>query len=282
MVDMDRTNDTIREFYDFNQGKVYMGFSGGRDSIVLRHLVQSIYPEVKTVYCATGMEYPEVHKSGLTADVILRPKMSFKDVIDKYGWTVVSKDQSQKLDEYRNTNSDKLRNIRWNGVRRNGGKMLTGKIAEKWKFLADAPFKISGKCCDVFKKNPSKSYERATGCYPYTGERADEGMNRRGRPCNSFGARPKSKPLNHWALKDVKNYIIEHNLEIPAVYEDRMVGGCEVKGEERTGCMFCLIGCHKPEDSKFEKMKIAYPKQYDYIMNKLGGADVLKIVVGGE
>ena len=280
--DMIRTEDTIREFWHFNAGKVYIAFSGGRDSLVLSHLVKQLFPEVPTVYCHTGLEYPEVHQAGMKADVILHPTMTFKDVIDKYGWTVVSKDQSQKIEEYRNTKSDKLRDIRWNGVRRNGGKMLTGKIAEKWKPLVEAPFKITSKCCDVFKKNPSKKYEKISGRFPYTGERAEEGMNRRGKPCNSFGARPKSKPLNHWTLENVKWYMSEHGLTAPAVYYDREIDGQLVKGEERTGCMFCMIGAHKKEDEKYEKMKIAYPKQYKYIMEKLGGAEVLDYVKATE
>ena len=35
----------IREWYNHWHGKVYVSFSGGKDSTVLLHLVRSIYPE---------------------------------------------------------------------------------------------------------------------------------------------------------------------------------------------------------------------------------------------
>jgi len=270
----------ILEFYYQMDCKTYIGFSGGRDSAVLCHLIRRLLPkaDIPTVYCATGLEYPEVHEIGRKADVVLNPAMTFKEVVEKYGWTVVSKDQSQKIEEYRNTKSDKLRNIRWNGVRRNGGKMMTGKIAEKWKPLVDAPFKITSKCCDVFKKNPSKKYEKATGRHPFTGERSEEGMNRRNRPCNTFGARPKSKPLNIWTLDNIKEYCATFGVVLPEVYSDRYIDGHFIEAEDRTGCMFCMIGAHRSDDAKFEKMKVAYPKQYAYIMDKLGGDEVLRYV----
>lgn len=41
----------IREWYEYYDGKVYVAYSGGKDSIVLLHLVRSIYPEVEGVFC---------------------------------------------------------------------------------------------------------------------------------------------------------------------------------------------------------------------------------------
>lgn len=52
-------------------------------------------------------------------------------------------------------------------------------------------------------------------------------------------------------------------------------------GCDRTGCMFCGYGCHL-EDSptRFERMKVTHPKQYNYIMKPvqeggLGYKDVI-------
>ena len=45
----------IREFYEHFDGKVYISFSGGKDSTVLLHLVRSLYPNVKAVYIDTGL-----------------------------------------------------------------------------------------------------------------------------------------------------------------------------------------------------------------------------------
>lgn len=49
----------IAEFYEHYDGNVVVSFSGGKDSTVLLHLTRSIFPDVKGVYCDTGLEYPE-------------------------------------------------------------------------------------------------------------------------------------------------------------------------------------------------------------------------------
>lgn len=51
------------------------------------------------------------------------------------------------------------------------------------------------------------------------------------------------------------------------------------KGFERTGCMFCMYGCHNKGDKRFELMKQNYPKIYDYCMNKLKMKEVLDVVI---
>ena len=83
----------ITEWYKHWEEKVYVAFSGGKDSTVLLHLVRSIYPEVPAVFSDTGLEYPEIKAFVRSVEnvVWLRPKMSFKEVIEKYGYPVVSK-----------------------------------------------------------------------------------------------------------------------------------------------------------------------------------------------
>lgn len=56
--------DVIREFVE-HEGEtgVYVSFSGGKDSLVLLHLVRSIYPDVPAVFANTGIEFPEQVKA---------------------------------------------------------------------------------------------------------------------------------------------------------------------------------------------------------------------------
>lgn len=218
---------------------VYVSFSGGKDSTVLLHLARSIYPAIKAVYIDTGLEYPEVKefvKSFGNVDII-RPKMSFKQVLETYGYPVISKEQSQYIYQYRVAKSEKTKETRLNG-----NKWGRGKISNKWKYMLDAPFKISDQCCNVMKKSPAKMYEKKTERLPIVGTLAEESALRKTHyiknGCNAFNSnRPKSTPLGFWTNQDILEYIKLYNLDIPSVYgeivEDE--GKLKTTGCDRTG-----------------------------------------------
>jgi hypothetical protein len=141
------TKDRIVEWYEYHEGMVYVAFSGGKDSTALLHIVRSIYPEVPAVFCDTGLEFPENRTFVKTIENVtwLKPAMNFKAALEKYGFPLVSKEVSQKVQELQTTKSEKLRNIRLHGNEKGHGKCPT-----KWQYLADVPFKISSKCCDIY------------------------------------------------------------------------------------------------------------------------------------
>lgn len=256
----------IKQFHDELDGMIYVALSGGKDSTVLVDIVRSMYPETKSAFCNTGLEYPEIVSFVKTFKNVdwLKPKMSFVKVIEKYGYPVPSKEVSQKIEEIRNTKSEKLKNKRLYGDEKGNGKLpLT------WQCLIDAPFKISGKCCNIMKKEPSKRYEKETGLNPIVGTMASESRLREStwleHGCNMFDSnRPKSTPLSFWTDADIWEYIKTNNIEYSKIYD---------MGETRTGCMFCLFGCQF-DRSKFDRMKINHPKQYKACEN-LGVIDVL-------
>jgi 3'-phosphoadenosine 5'-phosphosulfate sulfotransferase (PAPS reductase)/FAD synthetase len=267
------SNKRIFDWYIHNHGRVYVAFSGGKDSTVLLDLVRKQFPEVPAVFCDTGLEFPEIRKFVKTIDNVIwiKPRKSFREIISNYGYPVVSKEQSQYIDQYRNAKSEKTKNTRLNGNKYN-----RGKISAKWKFLIDAPFKISDRCCYYMKKDPSIRYEKETMSTPFTGIMAEESELRRESynrfGCNAYDTkRPQSRPIIFWREQDVWDYIKTKGIKYSNIYD---------MGYERTGCMFCMYGLNRDDvnNNRFDKMKKTHPKQHDYCMNKLGLKDVIDFV----
>ena len=98
--------------------------------------------------------------------------------------------------------------------------------------------------------------------------------------CNAF-ENGQSKPMSFWTEQDVLQYIVDHNIKIPTVYGDvvKIDGKWTTTGVQRTGCMFCPIGCHLDKgENRFQRMARTHPKIYDYCMNQLGMADFLDYI----
>lgn len=177
----------IRQWHEHYDGNVVVNFSGGIDSTVLLHLVRSVYPEVKAVFVNTGLEYPQIVKFVHTIENvdIVRPKMSFKEVCQKYGYPLISKETSQKIEEIRTTKSEHLRDIR---LGKTGSKISA--LSNKWSFLLDAPFKISARCCGALKKQPFHEYQKQNNVFPFVGVMAEESLRRKWSyiryTCNAF------------------------------------------------------------------------------------------------
>jgi 3'-phosphoadenosine 5'-phosphosulfate sulfotransferase (PAPS reductase)/FAD synthetase len=268
------TERRIRQWYEHWHGQVYVSFSGGKDSTVLLDLVRRQYPEVPAVFINTGQEYAEIIRFVKSADNViwLKPKMTFWEVVEKYGWPVISKVISMGISRYRNTKSELQKELRLHGgVNPTSGKKQARSIPIKYHYLVNAPFKISERCCDVLKKEPLKRYSKESGRKAFIGLMADESRMRQGEylktGCNAYDAGcPASKPMMFWNEVDIWQYIKENNLDYSDIYD---------KGEERTGCKYCMFGIKaEKEPNRFQRMAKRTPGQFENF-GRHGGCDVL-------
>lgn len=281
------TKRRIEEWYDHWDGMVYISFSGGKDSTVLKHIVDSMYDDVPAVFVNTGLEYPEIQKFAISQKnvEVIRPKMMFNEVLSHYGYPVISKEVSKKIKDGKlavqkgNTDSYALKQL--NGTYNNTDGISRSKYnITKWKFLLDTDFKISYECCEVMKKRPAHKYEKLSGRKPFLGTMADESRLRFQRwldnGCNAFDKKsPASAPLSFWTDQDILKYIKLYNVPYSSVYGDIIEQDCKLvtTGCDRTGCIFCAFGAHlESEPNRFQRLKETHPKQYEYCIRG-GGYD---------
>ncbi len=281
-----------------NEYDAYISFSGGKDSTVLLHIARELYPNIPAVFVDTGLEYPEIREFVKTVENVtwLKPEMNFRKVIEKYGYPIISKEVSKRVSEYPNAEKKgKLTNSlafqEFNGIR----KSSTGKSSynkKKYKFLLDADFQISHKCCDIMKKKPAKKYEKETSLTPITAVMACESENRKTAwlktGCNAYDSvRPISQPMSFWTEQDVLEYLKKYNVPYAPVYGEIIQdedGKLHTTGCDRTGCVFCGFGCHlEKEPNRFQRLKVTHPKLWEYCMRDwdnggLGMKNVLEYI----
>lgn len=286
-----KANQLVSSWNEEFDNKTYISISGGKDSQVLYSIIKE-QSDVPAVFINTGLEHDSVRKKGMElADKVLYPAMNFKDVLTRFGYPVISKEISGKIYDYRSAKAHGKtsyveKQLEGTYVSKNGKSNMID--IQKYKYLLDAPFRISNKCCDVMKKAPAKAYEKETGRKPFIGTLAEESMLRTkcwlASGCNSFDTkRPTSRPLSVWTEQDVLRYIKENDIHIAEAYGNIVFtdeDGFEYDNvlfddsslplkttlAERTGCVFCMYGIAY-DTKRFLRLKESEPKKYEYVMN---------------
>ena len=260
------TKARITEFYIEHDGRVYVAYSGGKDSGVLLHLVRSMYPDVPAVFVDTGLEFPEIRDMVKRTENVtwLKPEMSFRKVVQTYGYPCIGKNCAHWVDLAQRGKPSGVRQMT----------MDTRYGYSRYRYLVDAPFRVSEKCCDVMKKRPSKAYHEQTGRCPYIGTRADESRIRRDTweefGENRDGSIPTSNPLSIWKEKDIWDYIRLNDIPYADVYD---------MGYDRTGCTFCMFGIMM-DRHRFVRLKATHPSLWNYCMRPLdqGGLGMKEVL----
>lgn len=239
------TKTRIIEWYVKNEGKVYISFSGGKDSTVLLHISQQEFPNITKVYIDTGLEYPEVKQFALSQPNVIKIKPDGK-VAQKF---VPNNPHDLKY-----------------GM---------GYSMVKWADLKESDIPISHKCCDIMKKNPAKKFEKEMGLKPITAMMACESNLRKNswlkNGCNAFDSkRPLSNPMSFWTEQDVLEYIIKYNVPYASVYGDIVrddKGNLKTTKCDRTGCVYCCYGIHnEKEPNRIQRLQQTHPKLWEYCM----------------
>ena len=294
------TQRRIEEWVDrFGEDGVYVSFSGGKDSTVLLDIARKMYPDLKAMFVDVPTQYVELRefvKSFDNVDIV-KPKISFMEVCEKYGFPLISKEVSECVSHSKKflrggCYASFYRKLTGTGEYADGQEK-NRYTCKKYEFMLDAPFDVSNKCCNVMKKEPAHRYEKETGRKAILGQMADESRLRTQQwlknGCNGFDMKePTSNPMSFWMEQDVLLYIYENKLPICSVYGDVVVDisarkQCEnqmslsdygifdmerqllkTTGCNRTGCVMCGFGCHleKPDDARFVKLKETHPGMY--------------------
>ena len=126
----------------------------------------------------TGLEYPEIRKFvpsfadwlrttyriPVTLEV-LRPEMTFPEVISEYGYPVIGKEIARRVYYAKRGSTwaaNQLKGLTCDGKENNA---YSNRFL-KYNYLIEAPFAISSQCCDVMKKGPRTATPKNPGESP--------------------------------------------------------------------------------------------------------------------
>ena len=234
---------------EFGEEGVYISFSGGKDSTVLMDIIRNrMKCNIPAFFVDVPTQYPELRDFAKTWDnvEIIKPKISFMEVCEKYGFPLISKEISQVVYEAKVSLNEiekgKVKNYKY-------GKpisvlQLEGKVPYKnrkddtemsqqfdksrYAYFLDAPFLISNRCCNVLKKHPIRDMAHKTGRKAITAQMAEESKLRTQKwiqnGCNGFNLKePISNPMSFWTEQDILQYIHTYNIPICSVYGDVVI-----------------------------------------------------------
>lgn len=285
-----------REFYEHLSGDVYVSV-GGLDSIVLLYFVRKyVNPNIQgvSVSCLEDITIQKVHDQ-IPNFIKLKPIKNKVQVIEEFGYPVISKDVARKVHTLQNP-TDKnatIRNAILTGqTGEQGGykKSPHMKLANKWQALfyeKEAPFKVSDKCCYYMKEKPCNDFAKETKLKPYLGLMASEGGKRQKalmkNGCNYYGKTTvRSCPFAIFNRTDLLQLAIDLKVPIPEIYgeiEKLEDGSLETTKAKRTGCSMCGFGIHmEKRPHRFDRLCETNFREWEFWMYKMGWGEVLDYI----
>jgi 3'-phosphoadenosine 5'-phosphosulfate sulfotransferase (PAPS reductase)/FAD synthetase len=256
---------------------------------------------VPCVFFDTGVEFPEIIdkvKEEGSRVTWYRPKHSFYWAVKNFGFPLISKNQSEYIDRFRQAwkardaeiekmkeetdeklimkskeiikgKERQMRGRLFGYLDENGKTLSHGKIYNKYHYYAiHGTFRISNECCNILKKYPAKAYYKETGNLSFIGTKAVDSNGRMrffmDTGCfNENGNPPQAFPIHFWNSADISRFMEERKLIPAKIYKKKF---------DRSGCVNCGFGLNQEKKNscdgfnRFERMSITHPKLHDTIM----------------
>ena len=266
---------------------------GGLDSITLLLFLRKIGIDVPAISVSVleDKSIQRIHKElGVKS---LSPQKSKLEVIQQFGFPVLSKEIASKIDLLQRP-SEKNKTVRHAiitgetgeyGGNRTGSRM---KLSQKWLNLFAgyeneyesvnykiAPFKVSDKCCYYLKEKPCDDWAKQNDSYPYLGLMASEGGRREKalmmHGCNYYGkTTTRSAPFAIFNRQDLLRLAQELDVPIPEIYgsiERSEDGTLYTTKAQRTGCSMCGFGIHlEKRPHRFDLLRASNPREWEFWM----------------
>jgi len=231
---LETTAIIAHHFIEFNKDKLVVAFSGGKDSLVVLHIVRQYYPQVAVCFNDTGIEYPET-------------KAFIKQIAKDWDLNLITTSYYKKTF--------------WDCVEQYG-------FPEKTKsHFKDRGKQYKAKCCYYLKEMPMRLAIRENGWLGmFTGTTAVESQKR------MFVAHQKGicyhtkhynlckiNPILWWTQEEVWDFIRKENLPYNRLYDI---------GARRVGCMPCTAYLNWEEQmsrlniNMYALIKLRKDKQY--------------------
>lgn len=287
------SQNRIRDFINYyGEDRVAICFSGGVDSTMAVHFIRKYcgYSKVKAI-SVIGIENKQnIELIQKTENVdIVKVRYSQKEIIERFGVPIISKRASKSLKALQNpTEKNKnIRNLALTGITSDGKEAPTYKLALKWRFLIDAPFKISNQCCYYMKETPLDKYAKEKGCGTISAITAEESKSRmdgyaKQGSCNVFKGNGYSTPFAFWTHQDILRYLFENKVEISKAYGEIVEekGNYRTTEAQRTGCPVCLFGMQfDGNPNRFQRMYYKDHKRWKNALIDMGLKDVLDYMI---
>lgn len=276
---------------------------GGLDSITLLIFLRSIHIDAPGI-SVSFLEDPSIQHIHRQLGVERLKPLQRSDgtywtkskVIQEFGFPVLSKEIAAKIELLQNPSPRNMtvrHAIITGETGEYGGNQTHSrmKMSQKWleKFggadnegkalgYAQAPFKVSSKCCYYLKERPCDIWAREHHSVPYLGLMASEG-GRRAKSlkiygCNYFGESTiRSAPFAIFQRQDLLQLAIDLEVPVPEIYGKivrKRDGTLMTTGAQRTGCSMCGFGIHmEKRPHRFDLLRQRSPKEWDMLMYHL-------------